>query len=518
MATTKALSTNEESTLKIVAALEQLAGATRGHESVQRGIRDHAETFYIKPEVRSYAEMAEIAIAAAKEEQETARYQNTFSYRPWDGAHATALALKELFGYPGFGMKIPATFFSPEVPPQSITIATGPNTKVEVPWGMMIVPDLDATLSLGAIQDREKGMLYHLTVDAPKKMEGAIRGLFVLIERALKEHSIYKGKAITGAMEPEFLDLSGLRPEEVIFRSTVQDALEHEVWFAIENYELMLKDRQPTKWVTLCAGDYGTGKTLATSLTALRCEKNGITFIQARPGQDDLKSVMQTAALYSPAVVAFEDVDTIADPTKADATEISRLLEAFDGIRSKGADVQVIMTTNNQDRIHAGLVRAGRLHTYIVFEDLDAEALMHLVEIKVGKARLADIDPEEVYAACHGYTPAFMDLVIQVARRYALSRNHKRLLEGDQLTRKDGSSAPSEQEILDYRIATADLVSAALRLRPQYDLMTGARDKEPINNLDRQFRSVIGNLLDSAAIVDEDGDPWNGLSLKVNGS
>lgn len=507
MAVAQQLSTNKESAQRIIGILEQLAGATRTHESVAQGIRNHNETFYLKPEDKTYANMAEIALAAAKEEQETARFSRTFMYRPWDGAHATASALKKLFGYPGFGLKIPATFFSPEIPPQNISIPVSPTEKVEIPWGQMLIPDLKALLQFDATMDREKGQLFVLHVDAPKKMESAINGFLELVERELHEHSIYKGKAITGAGEPEFLDLSRIRPEEVIFRKTVQDALEHEVWFAIENYQLMLADRQPTRWVTLCAGDYGTGKTLATSLTALRCQQNGITFIQARPGQDDLKTVMQTALLYAPAVVAFEDVDTIADPTKANPTEISQLLEAFDGIRSKGADVQVIMTTNNQDRIHAGLVRAGRLHTYIVFEDLDSEALHHLIKIKVGENRLTKIDPARVYEACRDYTPAFMDLVIQVAKRYALSRNHKKLTEGNELFGKDGQNAVSQATLLDYRISTEDLVSAAERLRPQYDLMTGSKDKEPRYGVEQALQLAIGEVLSTTSVVDSDGDP-----------
>lgn len=508
-----ALSTNKDSAKEIIGILERLSHATRNHESVANGIRDHSESYYVKPENRNYTQMAEIAIEAAKEEQAIARYSKVFNYRPWDGAHAVAATLKKLFGYPGFGMKIPATFFSPEEPPQKITIKISPTEEVDVPWGQMLIPDLKAILLFDSIMDRDKGQLFQVHVDAPKLMENAVQGFFLLVQKELEEHSIYKGKAITGASHPEFLDLTRLKPAEVIFRKEVQDALEHEVWFAVENYELMGKDGQPTRWVTLLDGDYGTGKTLATSLTALRAQQNGITFIQARPGQDDLKSVMQTAALYSPAVVAFEDVDTIADPTKASPTDISMLLEAFDGIRSKGADVQVIMTTNNSDKIHAGLVRAGRLHTYIQFTDLDAEALGRLITIKVGAHRLVDIDNDAIYAACTGYTPAFMDLVIQVARRYALSRNHKKLTEGHEVRGRNGYNAVTDAMVLDYRIGTDDFVSAAVRLRPQYDLMTGAKDKTPRYGVGEALEIAVRDAVSGVQIVDSDGDQWNGLSL-----
>lgn len=487
------LSTNDDASKKIIAALSDLDKATQAFESVSSGIRNHKETFYIKPEVKTYGQMAEIATAAAKEEQEICNPTRVFQYRPWDGAHATAKVLFDVWGYAGFGKTIPATFFSPERPPQRMTINVGPNETIEIPWGWLAVPDLKATLKLGATMDSEKGQLFVLSVECPKLMEKAVNGLFKLIEEELSKNSIYKGKAITAAEQAEFIDLSKLRPEEIVFRSDVQEALEHEVWFAIENRALMLADKQPTRWVTMLDGAYGTGKTLASMLTAKRCQENGITFIQVRPGTDDLKSAMQTAALYAPAVVAFEDVDTVADPTKSSETEISRLLESFDGIRSKGADVQVIMTTNHSDKIHAGLLRAGRLHTYIVFGDLDADALLQLLKVKVGERRLANIDKQAIYEACAGYEPAFMDLVIQVSRRYALSRNTKELRE--KLGRK-----PSVEEALDYRISTADVESAAKRLRPQHEKMTEAASKAKPEDFKVVFQNMVRESLHGMGI------------------
>jgi SpoVK/Ycf46/Vps4 family AAA+-type ATPase len=359
-------------------------------------------------------------------------------------------------------------------------VNVSPTETVEVPWGLLEVPDLRATLVLGATRDEEKGVLFQITAQCRKKMEKAVTGLFNKIEDVLKHHSIYKGKAITGAEEPEFLDLSRINENEVIFKSHIQEALEHEVWFTVENYKLMLADRQPTRWVSLLAGDYGTGKTLATMLTAKRCERNGITFIQCRPAQDNLEQVMQTAMLYSPAVVAYEDVETAAGSNSSAAT-ISRMLEAFDGIRSKGADVQVILTSNRPEEIDPGLIRAGRVHTYLKFEGLDAEALAKLITVKVGQDRLVDFKPEEVYEACKDYSPSFMDLVIRVSQRYALSRNHKRLRGGDQITDANGTWVPSDQEVLSYQISTADLVSAAQRLHPQWELMQEAKGRKGLN-------------------------------------
>lgn len=498
------LTTNQESKKQIIAALEALGDASRSFESVSSGIRDTNETFYTKPAPKTYGQMAEIATAAAKEQQEKIVVSRTFPYRPWDGAHATAKALYETWGYAGFGKTIPADLFNPERPPERQTIEVGPGETIEVPWGWLQVPDLNALFKLGAARDRERGILFQLDVECPKLMEKAVTGFLSIVEETLANHSIYKGKAITGAEFPEFIDLSKVNPDHVIYRHNIQESLKHEVWFAIENHELMTMDNQPTRWVTMLDGPFGTGKTLALSLTAQRCQQNGITYIQVRPGKDDLTACMQTAVIYQPAVVAFEDVDTVADPSSTTRVEISHLLDAFDGVRSKGADVQLILTTNHSDRIHPGLLRAGRLHTYLLFGDLDADALLKLLTVKVGEKRLLDIDKDKIYQACTGFAPAFMDLVIQVAKRYALSRNTEKL--GEILGR-----TPTAQECMDYQISTDDLVDAAIRLRPQWQKQKDAEDKEPLPTLEVALAAHIQKAITGFRVLDNDGDAWGQL-------
>jgi hypothetical protein len=504
------LSTNKKQAEAIREALRNLGNATRGYESVSSGIRSHKDgsTHYMKPEKATYAQGAEIFTAAAAEEREEVMVQRTFDYRPYDGAHALARALFQVYGHPGFG-KAQYTMFG-KIPPERKVVHTSHNTTVEVPWGELEIPDIPCTLHLTTEMHNEKGLLFKLVAICRKKVEQEVTGLFNLVQTVLEQESIYKGKAITGAETPEFLDLSKIRPDEVIFKHHIQEALEHEVWFVIENYKLMLADRQPTRWVSLLAGDYGTGKTLATMLTALRCQQNGITFIQCRPAQDNLEQVMQTAMLYSPAVVAYEDVETVAGSNASSAT-ISRMLEAFDGIRSKGADVQVILTSNRAEEIDPGIIRAGRVHTYLHFEGLDAEALTKLITVKVGEARLENLDGDAVFAACEKYSPSFMDLVIQVARRYALSRNHKTLTAEHEVIDKNGVTVPGEKEFLDYRISTEDLVSAAQRLLPQWELMQEAKGRKAGQRptmesiLDNHITAIVRSEIQGTPLVQQNG-------------
>ena len=45
--------------------------------------------------------------------------------------------------------------------------------------------------------------------------------------------------------------------------------------------------------------------------------ENGWTFIQARPGVDDLSTVLQTAKLYQPAVVFFASSSTFTSSNES---------------------------------------------------------------------------------------------------------------------------------------------------------------------------------------------------------
>lgn len=500
------ISTNKDVALAVREKLAEVGGLAQSHESTERSLRTHPETFYLRPDTRSNREAAELYTAAAKDEEEVEATTKIFEYRPLDGAHAVTKTLRDLYGHPGFG-KSSIDMFGGVHPPQKMSVNTGIDTSVEVPWGDLEVPwgeGASIVVGISAVRDREKGSLSMISITHKKKYAASVKGLLKAIETTLQDHSIYRGKAFTGAAEPEFLDLSKVDGAHIAFSNGVQEALERELWGSITRRELYKAAGRPTRWNCLFVGDYGSGKTLATILTAQRCAAQGITFIQARPGQDDLNSVMQMANLYAPAIVAFEDVDRVADPTKATGSEISALLEAFDGMRSKSSDVSVILTTNFPERIDPGLLRAGRIQGYYEFGPLDASALGKLITAKLGETTIQDLDETVVYDACHGYSPAFMDLVIEVSRSYALSR-HADALDSY------GDGGWTQEDYLNYRVNTDDLVAAANRLRPQYNRQEAAKQTTELPTFDKVFRQAVAEAVDLTKIVDEDGDSFTSL-------
>lgn len=423
----------------------------------------------------------------AQEEEEYA-FGRTFKFRPWDGAAAFQRALYRVFGTTGLG-KATQTFFGKR-PPALMSISVSPTETLQVPWGEVKMPVLDAEFILGADHDEDYGLLFRLHVTAPKKRRRALEGFFDVVQNELEERSIYKGKAFNGAENPEFLDLSKLDEKSVVYSDEVYAQLNANLWSLIEHTGTMRKLRIPLKRAVLLEGPYGTGKSLAGAITAKRAQENGWTFILARPGKDNVFDVLNTAKLYAPAVVQFEDIDVIA--SKGSDAEISRLLDALDGISNKTSGVVALFTTNFVEKIQKGVMRPGRIDSVIHIGGLDRNGTERLIKATVSPEILGDLDYDVVFKEVHGFLPAFVTEAVNRAVRYSVSRNN---------------GVPGV-------IETEDVVNAAIGLRRQLNLMNGAQEggseKPTIDKLlTEQTRTAVREELSRVDLLDYDGD-YNG--------
>jgi len=483
------LSTNKDQVKKVHEALEALSEATAGLETVSSGIRDHEDTYYVKPESRSYAQMAEIAVAAANEEKQTVQLSRSFKYLPWDGAYATAKTLSDLFGYPGFGKASMSMFGSN--PPQQISINVGPNETIEVPWGELEVPDLKATLSLGGYRDKEYGQIFNLSVTAPKKMEKAIKGLFNAIEQTLQTASIYKGKAITGSEMPEFIDPFSVSRDKVIYTRPVEHQLTGLLWNPIRFTQRARERGISLKRCVLLAGPYGTGKSLTGMLTAQEATNNGWTYILCRPGKDDLDVVMQRAKLYQPAVVFYEDIDVLASATEK--TAIQSLLDVFDGITSKGTEIQVVMTTNHLQEIHKGMLRPGRMDGIVKIDGLDADGCARMVLAMSGKRLAGDLESlrGEFSTEVPDFGPEHTDAGIDLHVVGKALESYEPAFVAEAIKRADLFNLDKE----DVTLTTEDFVWSSESLKFQWEQYNDAGEHRPAPAIDTAVASIVAEKI-----------------------
>jgi transitional endoplasmic reticulum ATPase len=422
------------------------------------------------------------AIKWLKEHQEQQEqkhiFRRVFKYRPLDGAHAFHQVLKKVWGNTGLGKPI-NTMFGP-IPPAFITIDVGVNETAQVPQNRIDFPPLQAEIYCEDAVDPELGPLFELIIEAPRKFRGHIEGLFIAIEQELQHHSIYKGKAITGATVPAFIDTSKVDPDKVVYSQETLTQLGANVWSVLRHGEEMKKLGISLKRAVLLEGPFGTGKTLAAFLTAQEAVKAGWTFVFCRPGVDDLDRTMKTALLYAPSVVFFEDIDVLAE--RGDPEAVQKLLDTFDGIGAKNQDCIAVLTTNHVDKIHRGMLRPGRLDAVIHIGELDASGIERLIRVKVPEDRLGELKMDEVWDAMKGFLPAFAAEAIDRAMRYQIHRT--------------GALG---------KLETTDFVAAALGLRPQLDLMEGAGEGQRTPTLDAVIHKAVRGAVHEMVLVDRSG-------------
>lgn len=407
------------------------------------------------------------------------QFNQTYPYRPYDGAYAFDKVMRTLFGTGGQG-KTSYGMFGNKILPTFISVETEPGgPAIQLPWGEVHFPPYNARFHLGATGS-ENGIVFALSVEAPRKWRRHIQAMFDLVGKELQQGSLYRGKAMTGeAPHPQLINPHAIDNDRVVYSADVMAALQAELWVLLEHTDEMRRLGVPLKRRVLLAGPYGTGKTLAGMLTAQKAIDNGWTFVQCRPGKDNPEDVLRTAQLYAPAIVLIEDVEVIAGSQNS-AADLARLLEMLDGMGNKGKEIIALFTTNHLDKIQKGALRPGRIDSIIEVTKLDEPAFRKLITVTLPPGLLADdIDWTVVADAYDGYLPAFAVEAVQRATRYTYART--------------GTVE---------RVTTEDLVHAAKSLRPQWALMQDAPEGASRVTIEDRVRSVFEGVVSRVELPD----------------
>jgi transitional endoplasmic reticulum ATPase len=471
--------TSEKSTEELLASVLKSIPGMGGKPITGDEVEFHDGVKIILPRGMTFQTAFKILKRLEEEAETETGFTRMFRYRPDDGAYATFQTIKQRYGML-LGKEINMGFFGTR-PPEMRTINIGVNQTMQVPWGLVQIPVLPGVeIYVGESMDKDYGNIFGIRATGPRKFKDEIEALFDDVEDYLRDHSIYRGHAIIGSNEPEFLDLANFKADQIVFADEVTHVLEGTLWSPVRYTDAMRREGVPLKRAVLLYGPYGTGKTSVGMLTAEVAVANGWTFISARPGRDKIEDVLRTARLYQPAVVFVEDIDGEAGTGKQD--EVTKLLEAFDGITAKGGELIVAMTTNHIERIHRGMLRPGRLDAVVEIAGLDHAGIEKLIKVVVGEERLAsDCDFKAIGDAMEGFYPAFVRESITRAVTFAISR-----LGGSR----------------EYVIDTPDLVGAAHSLKPQLDMLHEAGEGTKAPELSTAMENAIKDAIFQTATYD----------------
>lgn len=414
-----------------------------------------------------------------QDQEKVYRKSREFLYRAWDGANAFNMAMKHVFGTAGLGVTTQTMFGSN--PPQLFTVPVGVGTTTQVPWGKVALDQLDCVFTLDTSYHADYGAIFVLHAAAPKKFSGHIEAFFDVVDHFLKTQSIYRGKAVDGGDIPNFIDTARVDENKIVYSEETMKQLDANLYSLVKYADEHRANGLPLKRAVLLEGPYGTGKTLAGMLAAKTCEQNGWTFILCRPGRDNLQEVLQTAQLYAPAVVWYEDIDVVAGENVRSDMQVSKILDMLDSVTTKGTEVLAGFTTNHIGKIQKGVLRPGRLDAVIHIGHLDPAGFEKLVKLTIPKSKLdANVDFQAVSVAMAGMLPAFVTEACQRAVRYNIAAN--------------GGKAT--------KIGTTDLVNAANGLRPQLELMEDAQEgTKKTSGVDAALVDILNKVR-----VEEDGD------------
>lgn len=386
------------------------------------------------PSDMTIKEARRVLAAKEEEEEQPVSLQETFPCFIAEGLYAMASALDKKYGWFQQVTRRAESFFDSDTPPAMVSVATGPRTTVQVPFGRFLVPSIPK--SDGYFQtsyEVKPGHMikFKLTAELKKKHSKQFHDLCAAIREELKTTSLYRGKAVSikfrtddGSLikfpEPEFPEISPLGENSMIFSKSIESALEANLFTPIKQSDQLRKYGIPLKRGIALAGPYGCGKTLVATRAKQLAVDNGWTFVFCTQAKD-FSDCVKFAQNYQPAIVFCEDIDRETDGDRDE--EMDRILNTIDGVDSKNTEIMLVLTTNEVQNIHPALLRPGRLDAVLTLDYPDAEAVGRLMRYYAGDLLPATENLTYVGDKLQGSTPAVIREVVERAKLAAISLN-----------------------------------------------------------------------------------------------
>ncbi|GAB7091681.1 hypothetical protein JCM18237_19520 [Halorubrum luteum] len=220
-------------------------------------------------------------------------------------------------------------------------------------------------------------------------------------------------------------DIGGLDEELELVRETIELPLSEPEVFTRLGVE-------PPKGVLLY-GPPGTGKTLIARAVANEVDATFITIdgpeIMSKykgESEERLRDVFERAGEESPAIVFFDELDSIAgkrdDGGDVENRVVGQLLSLMDGLDTRG-DVIVIGATNRVDSLDPALRRGGRFDREIEIGVPGESGRRQILDVHTRRMPLADdVDLDRIASRTHGFVGADIEGLTQEAAMTALRR------------------------------------------------------------------------------------------------
>lgn len=356
---------------------------------------------------------------------------------PLDALVAFVRAMTNLYGWAS-PVSTPS-FFGPQ-PPHILSVKTGVRDEdvVQCPFGSFQLPGIDEKIQVtftGA--PKGNGQVLVIYGEIKQKDKHLVLELATETRRIVKAESIYKGRSIRlgvnddGELEqgnpPEFMDVSEIGEDDLIFNDNIRHQINTNILVPIKHTHMCRKLKIPLKRGILLEGPFGTGKSLTARMVARVAQDNGWTFILLDRVQG-LRTALEFANRYSPAVVFAEDIDRIASE-RDDAT--NDLINTIDGVVSKRTEIMTILTTNFAEKLNPVILRPGRLDAVISLKAPDAEAVKRLVRFYAGSLLPEKAELPKSSKELAGQIPASIRECVERAKLGMIGRNDVTLADND---------------------------------------------------------------------------------------
>lgn len=412
-------------------------------------------------------------------------HETIHSY-PLDGAHAFALALAEIYGFTEL-KGIPGFFGS--TPPTMVSVQTNVNETVKVPWGRMVIPDIEGILSTETMKVQGRPV-FAIGGEVKNKHRSKVDAIIKRTKELVISHSIYKGKPLQmhfpdynsenfdpSTDMPRFFDTGNLGPNNLILSEATQKQIDISIFAPIRHWELLKKLNKKLKRGILLHGTWGVGKTLTAKVTAALCRQYGWTFIYLVK-VEQLARAIEFARYYQRTFIFAEDFDRIAGQGRDDV--LNNLLNVIDGVVGHNDHIMVALTTNRIGKIDPSVLRHGRIDAVIPMEPPDAEAAIRLVRLYAKNSLAPDVDLREVGEALKNKLPAVIEAVVEHSTLAAIDR----------------MSANSQEALtLDtIPIEASDLLKSAAGMEKHLELLV--EQKEDKRSDIEKAASVIASAID----------------------